>query len=325
MVEQLFFCDPDSLKVDYLTEFLAERRVPQNLFYLLNGANAFYAYRNADLAQIAWQEEYDFFVKQPFWLQAEQVAFVSLGCGNAGPEKMLLSKLHAGGYPVHYVGVDSSEQMLALATENLDGEAVPQTYALGDFSRPDFSARLWDVVVDFDVRVYAMLGGTFGNFDQVMIAELLALLIPTGDYLYLDVVPQYATAHENQQLRARLSRAPENLSSFFDGLLATLGLSRENGDIVAVESRDGVLNTFRYTFYLEVAETLTVSCMEEEATLQAGERVELLSIRAYDVASLTAFLAGYGFRLLDTYIPDVGNLGHRWQRLMFVKSARPET
>lgn len=324
MTEFVVFCDPETLQADYLSEFLAERRVPQILFYQLDGAHAFYTYRNQDLAEIAWREEFDFFAAQPFWARDRRYAFISLGCGNAGPEKMLLRLMHDHGYCVDYVGVDSSPAMLELATANLDGERFATTFAQADFARADFAERLGDLVDDYDHRIFAMMGGTFGNFDQTFVADLLRELIPVDDYFYLDVVPFYASEEQNRKLRERLSRLPQNLSAFFDRLLGSLGLGPEQGEIVCVESADAALNTMRFTFYFESTTEVRVSCLSTEVDLMPGERVELMSIRAYDVASLVSFLGDRGFRLVDTYVPDVGRLSHLWQRLLFIKDQEAE-
>ncbi|MGC9520488.1 MAG: class I SAM-dependent methyltransferase [Anaerolineae bacterium] len=317
--EFVTFCDRDSLEADYLAEFLETKRVPQNLFYLLDGADSFYTYRDADVQQIAWQDECAFFEEQPFWSPTDRYAFVSLGCGNAGPEKMLLRYLVEQGWAIHYVGVDSSQTMLDLAAENLRHERFRRTYVLADFAQPDFPERLRDLVQGFDVRLYAMIGGTFGNFEQSKIAEVLADLIAVDDYLYLDVVPLPGSQEEDDRLRARFSRLPENLRLFFDRLLASLGLSREHGEIVSVADGDDGLRSVRHTFYFEAGERITLSCLDREADLAPGERVELLSIRAYDIDSLKDFLAGWGFAFVDTCVPDVGSLSHLWQRLLFVK------
>lgn len=321
MRELLVFCDRESLETDYLAEFIETKRVPQNLFYLLNGASSFYSYRNRDLAQIAWQDEYRFFARQPFWTGDRRFAFISLGCGNAGPEKMLLRHMANHDYRVDYVGVDSSEAMLELAAENLEAEPFDQRYVLGDFTYADFQDNLHDLVDGYDLRVYAMIGGTFGNFEQTWIADLLAGLIPDGDYLYLDVVPMYADEVQNMKLRDRFAHLPENLQTFFDKLLDRLGLRREDGRIVAEQTSDGDLHTIRSTFYFVPDEALAFACLGEGVTLDAGERVELMSIRAYDVASLKTFLAARGFAFVDTYVPDVGNLNHLWQRMLFRKSS----
>ncbi len=320
MRERLVFCDYDTLETNYLREFISQGCVPQNLFYLLNGATAFYSYRDDDLAQIAWEDEYRFFKHQDFWRKDRRIGFISLGCGNAGPEKMLLRKMQADGYELHYVGVDSSESMLELAAENLSEDTYRQSFVLADFSDPAFAGQLHALVREDHVRVYAMIGGTFGNFDQKHVAELLANLVPPGDSLYLDVVPTQSTEHQNAQLRMRLSRLPDNLSGFFDRLLGALGLSREFGEILREERSDEALETIRFTFSFRATEPIQLSCLDAEMALESGQIVELFTIRAYDPASLAAFMAESEFELIDTYAPDVGNLSHRWQRLLFNKA-----
>jgi hypothetical protein len=300
-------------------EFLRTKRVPQNLFYVVDGANSFYSYRDEDLAKINWRDEYRFFERQSFWSEDQTIAFVSLGCGYAGPEKPLLHTMNDDGYEVDYVGVDSSHAMLELAAENLADHGFDQTFVLGDFGRQGFRDELWGLVSDYDVRIFAMMGGTLGNFDQMWIADMLQDLLRPGDYLYLDVVPLYSSEKENSRLRSRFAEVPKNLGRFFDDLLKQLGLSRSEGQIIADESCDDDLNSMCYTFYFEATDSLAFSCAGEDAVLEPGERVELLSIRAYDVPSLKAFFGDRGFDFVDTFVPDVGDLGHLWQRLLFQK------
>ncbi len=321
MDESVVFCDRDSLEAGYLVEFLKNRRVPQNLFYLVNGADSFYSYRNAEVEQIPWREEYEFFLRQSLWTKDQSLGFISLGCGNARPEKQLLRHLHRDGFDISYFGVDSSDAMLALAKATLADESFPKSFVLADFGRPEFITDLHRLTDRFGSRVYAMIGATFGNFDQVFIADLLGRLVSTNDYVYLDVVPMYQAEEQNGQLRARLSRLPTNLSRFFDHLLSMLGLSLDQGRVVCLESGDGGLNTMRFTFSFEPITQIRVSCLGSEADLLPGERIELLSIRAYDIDSLKAFMERRGFDFLDTYVPDVGNASHLWQRLLFVKSS----
>jgi SAM-dependent methyltransferase len=319
MSEYLVFCDPDSLEADYLGAFLRERRIPQNLFYHLDGAQSFYSYRSHDIAQIAWEDESQFFQQQPLWRDSERVAFVSLGCGNSASEKPLLRRMATAGHTVNYIGVDSSASMLELAAENLSDAEYERTFVLADFMLDDFPRRLAEQVLEADVRIYALIGGTYGNLDQTEIADMLSRLVQQGDYLYLDVVPRYASEADDDSLRARLSKLPDNMPSFFDGLLGLVGLSRAQGRFLREESRDGPLNTIRYTFYFQLTDPVRVTCLDQEAVLHPGEVVELISIRAYDPDALVAFLGQRGFDLVGTYIPNVGKLSHLWQRLLFTK------
>ncbi len=321
MDDLVVFCDRDSLEAGLMAEFIQSRRVPQNLFYLMNGADSFYSYRNLEVDQIPWREEYEFFIRQSLWTKSQSIGFISLGCGNARPEKQLLRHLHLDGFDISYLGVDSSDAMLALAEATLAEERFPKSFVLADFGGPEFPSDLGRLTHRFDSRIYAMIGATFGNFDQAYVADLLGRLVSVNDYIYLDVVPMYQAEEQNGRLRARLSRLPTNLSRFFDQLLSRLGLSLEQGRVVCLESGDGGLSTMRFTFYFEVVSRITVSCLGSDVNLMPGEQIELLSIRAYDVESLKVFLAQRGFTFMDTYIPDVGNTGHLWQRLLFEKSA----
>jgi len=319
MRECLLFCDQDTLEATYLREFISEGRVPQNLFYLLNGASVFYSYRNEDIEQIAWEDEVRFFGDHGICAAGDRVAFISLGCGNAGPEKMLLRRLAADGCSLHYVGVDSSAGMLDLAQENLDREAYRQSFVLADFSAEDFGERLDDVIAGAETRIYAMIGGTFGNFEQDFIADLLAGLTPEGGYFYLDVVPTELTEGQNELLEHRLSNLPQNLGAFFDRLLGALGLSLEVGEVIRQDRSDGNLQTMRFTFAFRATERFHLSCLDAERVLEEGEVVELFTVRAYDPESLAGFLGRRAFTLVDTYEPDVGGLSHRWKRLLFLK------
>ncbi|MGC9348697.1 MAG: L-histidine N(alpha)-methyltransferase [Anaerolineae bacterium] len=319
MRQQMVFCDRETLEQRYVAEFLRTKRVPQNLFYIVDGATSFYSYRDRDLAKINWRDEYRFFERQPFWSEEQSIVLISLGCGNAGPEKPLLRAMNSDGYQVDYVGVDSSQAMLELAAENLAGQRFDQTFVLGDFGQQSFRDDLSELVAGYDVRVFAMMGGTLGNFDQVWIADVLQDLLCPGDHLYLDVVPMYGSDEENVRLRSRFADLPQNLGRFFDDLLRQLGLSRSDGKMVSDEGCDDDLNSMCITFYFEATDPLVFSCAGEDAKLERGERIELLSIRAYDVPSLKAFFEQRGFKFVDTFIPDVGDLSHLWQRLLFQK------
>ncbi|HHE71023.1 MAG TPA: hypothetical protein ENL34_01905 [Chloroflexi bacterium] len=325
MPKFLTFHDLADLATDYCAELAHTRRLPQNLFYFLEGAQSFYAYRNSDVNQIAWEDEVRFLTQQHL-LQPEGIlAFCSLGCGNAAPEKMVLRTIYAAGYQLIYVGVDSSAQMLELAEANLEGEVFPHRLVLADFMRPDFPARLWALLDPASVRLYAMMGGTFGNLDQHQARTMLARLVRPGEYAYVDVVPQYADEQQNARLRQRLLQLPQNLPAFFERLLSSLGLSPDQGVFRSHELLEREPEALKYTFFFEVKREVTVSCLGHRFVLQAGDRLELLTVRAYVIPSLIAFMAERGFELMGTHVPRVGRLSHLWQRILFVRTtAKPE-
>lgn len=307
------------LEIDYLAEFQRTRKVRQNLFYLTEGAESFYAYRSEDLEQIKWQDEYAFFARQSFWRREKLLAFVSLGCGNARAEKMLLHQACQEAYPIIYVGVDSSRAMLGLAERTLADEAFERTFLLADFSTAAFRQKLAEVAGACDARVYAMLGGTFGNFDQPAIAGILHEMLTPGDYVYLDIVPLYGVEERDRQLRRRLLQLPQNMALFFAHLLERLCISPEAGELYGVETRDPDLEAWRYAYFFRAHDAFTFTCFLGDVYLGAGDSLELLNVRAYDPAALKTFMATYGFAFVAEYVPDVGRLAHLWQRFLFRK------
>lgn len=307
------------LEIDYLEEFKRTKKVPQNLFYTSEGAVSFYTYRGEDIHEIRWQDEFDFYKHQNFWLKSQRKAFVSLGCGNAAAEKMFLHTAFEEGMPIHYFGVDSSSSMLELAMDNLQAESFPATFILADFMTADFRDSLSAYLQSFDVIIYAMIGGTFGNFDQAGIVDVLQHMIPFGSYLYLDVVPQYETEDENAKLRDRFSHLPSNLGHFFSQLLEKLCIPAESGKVYGIEEEESDIGADHHTFYFEATEEITFPCFGGSLTLNPGEKIELISIRAYTPKILEAYLRQHDFVFGDTYVPDVGHLSHLWQRLLFRK------
>ncbi|HNT76589.1 MAG TPA: L-histidine N(alpha)-methyltransferase [Anaerolineae bacterium] len=317
---QVIVVSPEyELETDYLTEFQRTRKIRQNLFYLMDGAESFYTYRGEDFKALKWQDEYAFFAQQPFWQPDRTLAFVSLGCGNAGAEKMLLRQAHAEGYPFAYFGVDSSRTMLRLADRTLADETFTRMFLLADFSTAMLRQTLEELLGIFDARLYVMLGGTFGNFEQPVIAGILQTLLTPGDYLYLDIVPLYGEPERDQALRARLLQLPQNMPLFFTHLLERLCIAPEAGELYGVETPDPDLEAWRYAYFFRAHDAFTFTCFLGDVALKSGESLELLTVRAYEPEALKTFMATYDFEFVTEYIPDVGRLAHLWQRFLFRK------
>ncbi len=309
-------CSTARCKTDYVKALRKEHVIDHHVLYTTDGAHAFYHYRGADLEQIDWEDEYRFFLQQPFWTHHGAVALVSLGCGNADPEKPLLAQLSAEERAVAYVGVDTSRSMLELARHNLSEAGYPRTYVLGDFTTAAFRSAIEPLLAPYETRVYAMIGGTFGNFEQHQIAQALQRLIAPGNYLYLDVVPKTQAEQELGALKGRFARLPQNYRRFFTNLLERLDVPQDAVKIVSQELAEPALDALRTTFFIEPQQEVTLSYFGEPVALAAGERVEVLNIRAYDPVALKAFMADHGFRFVGEFLPKVGQLKHGWYRLL---------
>ncbi len=314
--EIIDLCSTTRCKIDEIARLHEDHVIDQQVLYTTDGAHAFYHYRGADLKEIDGKDEYRFFLQQPLWTHHGTVALVSLGCGNADPEKPLLARISADGHDVAYVGVDTSRAMLTLAQRNLSSVDYPRTYVLGDFTTTAFRDAIAPRLASYDTRVYAMIGGTFGNFEQQRIAQALRQLITPGDYLYLDVVPKAQAEQELGALKGRFARLPQNYRRFFTNLLKRLDVPQDAVKIVSQEQAEPALDALRTTFFIEPQQEVTLTYFGEPVTLSPGERVEVLNIRAYDPVALKAFMADHGFRFVGEFLPKIGQLKHGWYRLL---------
>ena len=98
---------------------------------------------------------------------------MSLGCGNAYQESLLLNKLIENGYDIHYVGVDLSKGMLLDAQDNLQEISCAKTFICADFSQENFKQEIDNVTGKFDTVVRVFLGSSFGNPNQTSIIDLI--------------------------------------------------------------------------------------------------------------------------------------------------------
>lgn len=304
-------------ETDFLKRFKSNKAIPQNLFYTTDGARTFYQYRNPGISQIKWQDEIQFFEKQKFWKKDDSIAFISLGCGNSAPEKMFLRHSCDQGFCLDYFGIDSSEAMLELAAKNLSAEPIHKHFILADFTAREFKREFSSFIKNYDTILYATIGGTFGNFRQDHIADVMSSLLSKNDYLYLDIVPLSDSPKKNNELKQRYADLPKNYHDFFGSLLQKFSIPEHNGKIISREIADRWVDALTIAFFFVPTSRQKINFMGHSLTVQPEEQIELMSIRAYKISSLKEFMKSYGFTFIDDYVPDVGNLPHLWQRLLF--------
>jgi len=320
MNDTIVFQSGENIVADHLREFKSSKSIQQNIFYTAVGATSFYRYHSPGLVPIDWRDEVQFFKRVNIWGVNKPAAFVSLGCGNGSPEKMLLHHFNQHGYRIDYFGVDASEAMLNLASESLAAASFKRCFFLADFTHTSFKEKLNPYLKQYDTRLYALMGGTFGNFEQTQIASVMRNVVGTHDYFYLDIVPLGSTPEENLALKKRYADLPRNYRDFFVQLLNKFELSEDHGHIISQEHEEPLLNALTYTFYFVPDQIKPIRILDEWVTIAPGDRIKLMSIRAYQIPSLVEFLKSYHFEYIDDYIPRMGRVPHLWQRLLFQKN-----
>jgi len=319
MNDPLIFTQEIMLR-DQAIDLLAESgKLNQSFLYMTEGASSFYRYRDSDLARMQSEQEFAFFQSHSLFYPETIPALISLGCGNGGAEADLITSAMKHGVCPAYFGVDSSAAMLKLADRNLSRLSVNPVLILGDFSSPDFSGKLAPYIRSYDSSIYLLMGGTFGNVDQQRMATLLSQIIPEKQYLYLDVVPlEKGSAFID--LKDRFSKLPDNYTRFFQQILKRLRIPSESGTITSDDLIEKQPQALRTTFRFTPDRNISLCFINTTIDLDAGESIELLTIRAYERDSLIAFIESHGFHFISPFIPVTNSLKHGWQRILFQRS-----
>gem|GEM_PF-3440825 len=122
---------------------------------------------------------------------------ISLGCGDARQEKILLEELEVSHPHVQYIGVDSSKESLALAEQNLQNITLSKTFLQADFSHKRCSHEIDQLTKGTDIRIFSLLGSTFGNPNQTEIVTNLYNMMGESDLLRFDVATRDVITYEN--------------------------------------------------------------------------------------------------------------------------------
>jgi len=118
-----------------------------------------------------------------------RLTLLSLGPGDGSVDERMLLGLAATLEPVSYVGLDFSFELLRRAIHRLvRTPGLPAGLALtavcGDFTGlGSLPVRAADADA---VRLFALTGFTFGNYDEGALLRSIGALMSEGDYLFLD-------------------------------------------------------------------------------------------------------------------------------------------
>lgn len=220
-----------------LLDNLMSRDLEQKFQYLEEGASLFYrgfdSKEENELNEFLGPSDYANFFFDNFSLKnGEKVAIVSLGCGNASPEKKLLRELEKREIDVTYFGVDSSKEMLDLAEENLSDVNIKKKFILADITTEVFEDEISSMLQEYQQRFFSFLGGTFNNPNQTSIADRLFNLLEKGDFLWLDITTRKDLSATNNmrlywQYEQYLQDKEEMNSTFYP--LKKVGLDMDSG------------------------------------------------------------------------------------------------
>ncbi|MCK5591935.1 MAG: L-histidine N(alpha)-methyltransferase [Candidatus Pacebacteria bacterium] len=281
------------------------RNVDQKFFYI-GSLNAEYYYNTANKnkshlnLKFSDKECFDFLKKQVN--TREKNVLISLGCGNAGPEKGTLREIAKNNFNFDYVGVDISTPMLNMAQENLKNIKIKKNFIQADFSEESFILGIADLTKDYDKKIVVFGGGTLGNVNQTNIADILYNLLSDDDILLIEVLTRPNLSLESDmKIFNRYAEyiEDEDVINFFFLPLKKIGIPFSSGKIILKTVIEKSVGALLFSFYFKLKEKVVITLRGEKIHLLPDEEIKLPSIRVYQSDTLIKFFEEHDFTLID--------------------------
>lgn len=269
------------------------KEIPQNALYLDSGSELFYVRPGRDYF---FKTHYPF-LKDAAFKKSEKTAFISMGCGNASPEKETLQNLLGqDGYEVTYFGVDSSLSILEMAREELQDIDIQKHFICADFGTTRFKQEMARLTRDYDVRVYAFFGSTIGNLDPDYLADLITDLMHPGDYLHVDgIIRPGVSAKDDRNVYEQFMHHLNTSQDFIAHPLLTFGIHPENGEFFLEMRPEKSLNSLLVAFKFRFKDKVHVEYRDNWMTFLPGSEIEIITARALNPEGLVLFFKERGF------------------------------
>lgn len=286
------------------------RDFDQTSFYLDEGAEVFY--RGNTTKKTVEKIDIDKSVNLLSKLikdKNKKIAFISLGAGNSQKETPILDKLYELGYNIAYFGVDCSMSMLELSEETLKKSKFEKHLICGDFASDIFKKELLNLIQDFDIKFFAMLGNTFGNVPQSYMADTLKKMVSKDDFLWLEInkIEEYSEIEASKNFeRAMAYLEDESNKEFLTYPLNSKKIPLKYGELTLEMVKDISLKSINFKFGFLFKEKYNFKFNDNEMTFLPKESIDLLSIRTYYTPTLIDFFEQRDFNYLEQI--DIKNM-----------------
>lgn len=313
MAQELYNLISDDNLRDELVRCLRNRTMEQKFLYLNDGAKNYYDVKNVDPfthseTSLSTEDFVEFGRSQVLTRlnPARSATMISLGCGNSNLEGEIFRKL-GNERKFHYIGVDSSQQMLGLSTVNIgDVDSVKSsTLIRADFSTQEFRRELSVLTSNFANLVFCFFSNTFGNLNPTDITDILHNLLTEGELIWMDVrIRKGKTAKDDiadSEMYYNYLRSEEWLRLLFNPL-KQLGIPFESGKMGLTSKKEAALNALKFQYSFHFNAKTVVDIRKEKIIILPGESIDLVQTTAYDPVCLAEFFSEHGFSLLHSQV-----------------------
>ncbi len=285
---------------------LRNRKLDQSLLYQWKWANMYYSSIEGDELFKKWNKDilgikdfYNFGSKNIF-SKEEWISLISLGCWKSYIESYMFKKLWKD-YPLIYLGIDSSKEMLDLSEKEIKDIGVDYTLVCSDFSEYWFNDIIKDFSSRWKKRIYCFLSNTFWNINHTNIIDILYNVLNKWEQIWLDVrLRKNKTVSGDLDIFNihKLNDNNTDMEKFFSQVLEGANISNENGYFSKKMENKEWINALKIDFDF-IFTKKTVIDIKWQITFLPEEHLRCLQIYYYDSESLINFFAEHGFKLVD--------------------------
>src|SRR5437762_10308049 len=215
-----------------LAEALEARDIPEKFFYWHPLCVRAWLALSKDVAYESRLHSWNLLVEQVEKISnhfESIVAVISLGAGDGSQDVLLLKALQSVKLDVDYFPVDASQGLLEMACAAAEDEEVDTLGIKADISSPMHLVLAADA--SENPKLFVLCGNTLGAFDPLDQVRQLSQCMREDDRLIVD-----AEIHDDATALA--SRETPVGQRFAFGPLASLGLTKDDGEIRFEERRD---------------------------------------------------------------------------------------
>lgn len=289
---------------------LEHRALEQKFSYMEDSALVYYDRKNlksaymTDPADTLHIDDYIKFVSKVI-KQKEETVIIVLGCGDMAREVEIVKNI-GDKYSIDLIGVDSSLAMLDIAEKTINDNDVEAFLIHADFTKRKFRDDIDSLTKKYKKRIFAFIGGTFGNVNQTAIADSLYNLLDKDDLLWVDA-----------QLRVSLKKLDDikSFNAFFSLTkvparvkfwtlpLRRVGIPVSAGEIVMDTEEESSVGILKFTISFKFKKLTKIIYNKEVIHFSNNDKISLYYFRIYHAPTFIKFFRDHGFELLDKHLP----------------------
>lgn len=231
----------------------------------------------------------------------EKTVFISLWCWNSETEKYIMNNLGEE-YNIDYIWVDTSPEMINMSVENLKDIKNNTKFLRADFGSDEFKNEINNLCKNYDRKIFAFFGGTFGNIKYTKIINILYNILDKNDKIWIDIGIRKWTKIEDdlalfERYKTYLTDPQEK--RFLLNKIINDGIKEEDGEIILESTEHPESKALQFSFYFKFNKKININIKNYNIVFLPGYSIKLIQIYRFGVDGFIKLLEGHNFNLLE--------------------------